>query len=70
MTVIAMTREIGSGGTEVAAGVAAALGLKIVNSEIVVSTAAGPNIRLGPGGERADPGLGRRRALSRCSARH
>jgi cytidylate kinase len=41
MTVIAMTREIGSGGTEVAAGVAAALGLKIVNSEIVVSTAAG-----------------------------
>jgi cytidylate kinase len=36
MTVIAMTREIGSHGSEVAAGVAAALGLEIINSEIVV----------------------------------
>src|SRR3984957_602944 len=36
MTVVAMTREIGSHGSEVAAGVAAALGLEIINSEIVV----------------------------------
>jgi hypothetical protein len=36
MTVIAMTREIGSHGSEVAAGVGAALGLEIINSEIVV----------------------------------
>ena len=36
MTVIAMTREIGSHGSEVAAGVATALGLEIINSEIVV----------------------------------
>ena len=36
MTVIAMTREIGSNGSEVAAGVAAALGLEVINSEIVV----------------------------------
>src|ERR1022692_2532337 len=36
MTVIAMTREIGSHGSEVAAGAAAALGLEIINSEIVV----------------------------------
>jgi len=35
MTVIAMTREIGSHGYEVAAGVAATLGLEIINSEIV-----------------------------------
>jgi len=41
MTVIAMTREIGSRGTEVAAGVAAELGLEIVNSEIVASNVAG-----------------------------
>lgn len=41
MTVIAMTREIGSHGSEVAAGVAAALGLEIVNSEIVVPHVAG-----------------------------
>jgi len=41
MTVIAMTREIGSHGSEVAAGVAAALGLEIINSEIVVHDVAG-----------------------------
>jgi hypothetical protein len=41
MTVIAMTREIGSHGSEVAAGVAAELGLKIINSEIVVPHIAG-----------------------------
>src|SRR5580658_7885329 len=41
MTVIAMTREIGSHGSEVAAGVAATLGLEIVNSEIVVPHVAG-----------------------------
>jgi len=39
MTVIAMTREIGSSGTDVAAGVAAELGLEVINSEIVM-----PNI--------------------------
>jgi Cytidylate kinase-like family len=37
MTVIAMTREIGSHGTEVAAGVANELDLKVVSSEIVAS---------------------------------
>jgi cytidylate kinase len=41
MTVIAMTREIGSHGSEVAAGVAVALGLEIINSEIVVPHVAG-----------------------------
>jgi cytidylate kinase len=41
MTVIAMTREIGSHGSEVAAGVAATLGLEIINSEIVVPHVAG-----------------------------
>ena len=41
MTVIAMTREIGSHGSEVAAGVAAALGLEVINSEIVVPHVAG-----------------------------
>ncbi len=41
MTVIAMTREIGSHGPEVAAGVAAALGLEIINSEVVVPHVAG-----------------------------
>jgi Cytidylate kinase-like family len=41
MTVIAMTREIGSHGSEVAAGVAAALRLEIINSEIVVPHVAG-----------------------------
>jgi hypothetical protein len=41
MTVIAMTREIESRGSEVAAGVAAALGLEIINSEIVVPHVAG-----------------------------
>jgi cytidylate kinase len=41
MTVIAMTGEIGSRGSEVAAGVAAALGLEIINSEIVVPHVAG-----------------------------
>ena len=40
MTVIAMTREIGSLGSEVAAGVAAALGLEIINSEIVMPDVA------------------------------
>jgi cytidylate kinase len=41
MTVIAMTREIGSHGSEIAAGVAAKLGLEIINSEIVVPHVAG-----------------------------
>src|SRR6202162_4594091 len=41
MTVIAMTREIGSQGSDVAAGVAAGLGLEIINSEIVVPDVAG-----------------------------
>src|SRR5260221_578596 len=41
MTVIAMTREIGSQGSEVAAGGGAALGLEIINSEIVVPHVAG-----------------------------
>jgi hypothetical protein len=37
MTIIAMTREIGSHGSEVAAGVAAALGLEIINSGVLGS---------------------------------
>jgi cytidylate kinase len=41
MTVIAMTREIGSLGTDVAARLAARLGLKIINSDIVASSIAG-----------------------------
>ena len=40
MTVIAMTREIGSRGMEVAGGVAARLGLKIIRSEIVADSVA------------------------------
>jgi cytidylate kinase len=40
MTVISMTREIGSHGTDVAAEVASELGLKIVNSEIFASNIA------------------------------
>ena len=40
MTVIAMTREIGSRGMEVAAGVAARLGLKIIRSESVADSVA------------------------------
>ena len=36
-----MTREIGSHGSEVAAGVATELGLEIINSEIVVTHIAG-----------------------------
>jgi cytidylate kinase len=40
MTVIAMTREIGSRGMEVAAGVAARLGLKIVRSEMIADGVA------------------------------
>ena len=40
MTVIAMTREIGSLGTEVAAGVAKELNLKIIHSEIVANQIA------------------------------
>jgi cytidylate kinase len=40
MTVIAMTREIGSLGTEVADGLAARLGLKIIHSDIVASSIA------------------------------
>ena len=40
VTVIAMTREIGSRGTEVAAGLATALGLTIVDSEIVANHVA------------------------------
>jgi hypothetical protein len=41
MAVIAMTREIGSLGTHVAAGLASALGIKIIDSEIVVNKVAG-----------------------------
>jgi cytidylate kinase len=41
MPVIAMSREIGSGGSEVAAGVADELGLKVINSEIVAGSVAG-----------------------------
>src|ERR1700674_2982030 len=41
MTVITMTRDIGSRGTDVAAGLANELGLKIVNSEIVANDVAG-----------------------------
>jgi cytidylate kinase len=41
VTVIAMTREIGSHGSEVAAQVAAELGLEIINSEIVAPQVAG-----------------------------
>jgi cytidylate kinase len=40
MPVIAMTREIGSRGMEVAAGVAARLGLKIIRSETVADSVA------------------------------
>jgi cytidylate kinase len=40
MTVIAMTREIGSLGTDVAAGVAKELNLKIVHSEIITNQVA------------------------------
>jgi tripartite-type tricarboxylate transporter receptor subunit TctC/cytidylate kinase len=40
MTVIAMTREIGSHGTDVAAGVASELGLTIVSSEIIATKVA------------------------------
>ena len=40
MTVIAMTREIGSLGTDVAAGLANRLGLKIIHSEIVANNIA------------------------------
>jgi hypothetical protein len=40
MTVIAMTREIGSLGTEVATGLADRLGLKIIHSEIVANNIA------------------------------
>jgi len=41
MTVIAMTREIGSQGADVASGVAAELGLEIINTEIVATDVAG-----------------------------
>jgi cytidylate kinase len=41
MTVIAMTREIGSLGTHVAAGLASALGIRIIDSEIVLGNVAG-----------------------------
>jgi cytidylate kinase len=40
MTVIAMTRELGSYGLDVAAGLAASLGLEIVQSDIVADTVA------------------------------
>jgi cytidylate kinase len=40
MTVIAMTREIGSFGLDVAAGLAARLGLEIIQSDIVATTIA------------------------------
>ena len=44
MTVIAMTREIGCRGTEVAAGVAKRLGLEIVRSEVAANN-VGPAAR-------------------------
>jgi cytidylate kinase len=40
MAVIAMTRELGCRGTEVAAGVASRLGLKLIHSEIVANNVA------------------------------
>jgi len=40
MTVIAMTREIGSRGMEVAERVASKLGLKIIRSEMVADSVA------------------------------
>ena len=40
MTVIAMTREIGSFGLDVAAGLAARLGLEIIQSDIVANNLA------------------------------
>jgi len=40
MTVIAMIKEIGSLGTEVAAGLAHRLGLNIIHSEIVANNIA------------------------------
>src|SRR5215470_14420204 len=40
MTVIAMTRQLGCLGTEVANGVAGRLGLKIIHSEIVANNVA------------------------------
>jgi cytidylate kinase len=40
MTVVAMTREIGSLGTEVAAGVAKRLGLEVVHSEVAANNVA------------------------------
>jgi cytidylate kinase len=41
MTVIAMTRQLGSLGSEVANGIADRLGLKIIHSEIVANSVAG-----------------------------
>jgi cytidylate kinase len=41
MPVIAMTREIGSGGSDVAAALANELGLSIINSEIIANSLAG-----------------------------
>jgi cytidylate kinase len=41
MTVIAMTREMGSLGTDVASGIAKALGLALIHSEIVANRVAG-----------------------------
>jgi cytidylate kinase len=41
MIVIAMTREIGSHGSEVAAGLVNELGLTVINSEIIASNVAG-----------------------------
>jgi cytidylate kinase len=41
MTVIAMTREIGSGGNDVAAALANELGLSLINSEIIANSLAG-----------------------------
>jgi len=41
MTVIAMTREVGSHGADVAAGLAAELGLEIIHSEIVAADPTG-----------------------------
>ena len=41
MTVIAMTRQLGCLGTDVAKGIADRLGLKIIHSEIVANPVAG-----------------------------
>jgi hypothetical protein len=52
MTVIAMTREVGSLGTDVAAGLAEELRLKIIHSEIVANHSREPSCALSKAGHR------------------